>query len=138
MVGKMDDPTIALALQKLNSALPEPAKWMILLKRNGEVLGRIGEYLTYIPPPLKDELVASSTYAHATAEIEMLEGLKHGTFQYSISIGGDGIYFIFHLNDAYWLGISYQWVGVHSFDAVIDGVLGNFQQLLETLNPWAG
>jgi hypothetical protein len=134
----MDDPKIALALQKLNRALPEPAKWMILLKRDGEFLSRIGEYMTYVPPPLKDELAASYTHAHAMGEIEMLEGLKHGTFQYSISIGGDGIYFIFHLNDAYLLGISYQWIGVHSIEAVLNGVLDNSQGLLETLYPWGG
>lgn len=101
-------------------------------------MSRIGEYADIIPPPLKDELVASGTYAHAMEAIEMLESMKHGTFQYSITIGSDGIYFIFHLNDTYLLGVSYQWVGVSSIDAVVEGVLANFYELLKTLNPLGG
>src|SRR5271165_1640743 len=126
----MADSQIADALQKFNSSLPKPAKWIVLLKRDGGFLSRVGEYMTYLPPPLKDELVAFYTHAHAMAEIEMLDGLKHGTFQYSISIGSKGIYIIVNLNDTYILGISYQWSGVRSFDETIEAILANFMELL--------
>jgi hypothetical protein len=122
------------ALQDLANRLPEAPKWMILVRRNGEFVSRIGEFIN-LPTgtQLEDNWAATLTHTHAMHEIHMLDGTQHGTFQHSISVGSDGIYFIVHLNDAYVLGVSYQWIGVQSIDAIVEEVTTNFYPVLEAL-----
>lgn len=96
-------------------------------------MSRVGEYGNEMPPPLKDDRAASLIHTYAMSEIKTLDGLKHGTYQFSVSVGSDGTYFLFHLNGAYLLGISYQMTGVRSIEAIIDAVLANFFPVLETL-----
>jgi hypothetical protein len=121
------------ALQNLIGLLPERPKWVVLLKRSGELVVRAGEFTNVRAPFLNENLVAVATRDQALNEIQMLEKIQQGTFQFSISIGSEGVYFVFHLNDTYLLGLSYQDVGVQSFDAIVHKVVTNFYSLLETL-----
>jgi hypothetical protein len=133
----MNKQMVEQALATFSSRLVENPRWIILQKRNGQLLGRIGDFdnlIDFTSPCLDEEIATTHTHAHGSNEIEMLNALKHGNFQYSVSIGSAGTYFIFHLNDTYFLGISYQGVGVESIDKVLESVLANFYELLAALS----
>ncbi len=105
----------------------------MLVKRNGEFVSRIGEFAYVTPWGLEDKSIAAAIHHHAIDEIRSLDETANGTYQYSVSVGSAGIYFLFHLNDAYLLTICYHSIGVDSLDDVIDKVLLNFHSLLEVL-----
>jgi hypothetical protein len=89
------------------AALPEKPKWVILVKQDGEFVSRTGEYPYTYPKPMNDLDVAKSTHSLSLQETEALDSLSHGNLELSIKMGHAGIYFIVHMNDAYWLGVSY-------------------------------
>jgi len=129
----MDKAKVDRALQTFGNQLPEAPKWIILVTRTGELVNKVGAFDNLTSPLLDDERAASLLYDHALSEIKTLDNLKHGTYQFSVSVGSEGIYFLFHLNDAYLLGISYQMTVVRSIDAIVDAVLANFFSVLEAL-----
>lgn len=120
------------ALHQLSDALAEKPVWLILLSRQGEVVGKYGDF-KFAFPPLTDTQVSDATMTHALQEIDMLDRTHHGTFQSSIHFGGDGTFIIVHLVDQYLLGISYYSIGINSLDAVVESVFANWHHILSPL-----
>ena len=129
----MDKNKVTEALKKFSAALPETPEWIILVTVNGEFLSRIGDYPYFYLQPIDDTQAAKWTHAHGTHLLNTLEHLNHGGLDFSITFGGNRTFFLFHLNYALFLGITYN--GVKSLDAIIEAVHFNSLEILEAVNP---
>jgi hypothetical protein len=126
------------ALETFFRGLSTPPAWVMLIRsKDGEALGRVGQFRDVYPthPPLEDNFVASLTYAHAEHEYDMLKKLEHGNFQFSMSVGGNGPYIMINLMDAYVLAISYLRGGIQgSLDSFFDYIFTDgVPELMENL-----
>jgi hypothetical protein len=121
---------VTTAIETLLSALPSQPRWTLLHTIDGKLIQKRGEFLH---PSLSTQIVSRATQEHRHAEINLLDEVGFGTFQFSLHVGSQGVYIVFHLNDAYLLSLSYENVLLISFDAVIESVQNNFLPLLEAL-----
>ncbi|MBA3869688.1 MAG: hypothetical protein H0X30_11095 [Anaerolineae bacterium] len=129
----MNKANIEQALKHFQAQLPEEPEWVIMVRTSGEFVGRIGEYHFFYPQAIDDSIATLWTHAHGIHILETLDHLNHGGLDYSMTFGGNRTFFLFHLNYAFFLGITYN--GVKSFDAIIVAVLMNIDSLLEAINP---
>ena len=129
----MNKDKIDKALREFTNALPEAPAWVILIKRDGELLSKVGEFSHIYRTRLDDNEVTQLTHQLGLYQQDTLDSLQHGNLQYGIHCGANGVYIIVNLIDGYWLGISYQRVGVKSFDTVIEGIFMHFQRILDAI-----
>ena len=129
----MDKSRVDQALKDFSAKLPDAPEWMIVIRVNGEFISRIGEY-SYLPHMTIDDNTASlATFTHGMNLLTTLDHLRFGNLQYSLTIGSKRMFMLVHLNDAFFLGISY--IGVQSIDATIEEVLLWSRDILEAVNP---
>jgi hypothetical protein len=131
----MDKEIIKQALQTFCDNLAEKPVWAILIRRNGELLARVGDNAYVDPWALDYDLMARLTQSHSLHEVDFLDKTRMEDFEFSINAGRVGVYIVVNLLDAYFVGISYKNIGIRSYDAVIDSIHEHFYALLEAINP---
>jgi hypothetical protein len=129
----MDIKTVNTALVSLKTALPQEPEWIVLIRENGELIGKVGEYPYLTHRAIDDSIVVSAIHDHETHLLNVLDRLKQGNLQYSITVGSDRTFLLVNLNDAYVLVIAF--VGVTSYDTLVDRVLLYSRDLLDAVNP---
>ena len=129
----METALIEKALDNFVKALPEKPEWILVVDRSGKFIARIGRYPFKYMSQISDEIATHWTHIHGMNELETLDKLNHGNWQYSMSFGSDSTLFLFNLNDTFFMGMSYD--GVQSFDAIIEGFRRSFGIVMEALYP---
>jgi len=131
----MDINKVNQALTKFGDLLSEKPVWMLLIRRNGEVITQIGKYehLVHSETILKEGTIASWIKSHSEHEIEMLDQLDHGNLQYTITVGTQGVFVILHLHGGFLIGISYHNIGIVSLDALADSIIMHFTKIIDAL-----
>ncbi|MEO8613378.1 MAG: hypothetical protein ABI690_36140 [Chloroflexota bacterium] len=131
----MDVKKVTQAVEKFGALLPEKPVWMLLMNREGDVITQVGKYehLFHSETMLEDGSAAAWIQSHSTSEIDLLDHLDHGNLQYSISVGTEGVFVILHIHGDYLLGMSYHSIGVKSLDALADGIVLHFREILDAL-----
>ncbi|MEO8611724.1 MAG: hypothetical protein ABI690_27745 [Chloroflexota bacterium] len=129
----MDQEKIKLALHTFSNNLPERPEWTILMKASGEFIARIGEYPYFYPQAIEDFTAAQWTHAHGIHLLNTLDHLNHGGLDFSVTFGGNRIFCLFHLNYAYFLGITFN--GLKSLDTMINAIQFHTIDILEAINP---
>lgn len=129
----MNQEKIKSVLHSFSNNLPEPPEWIILIKASGEFICRIGEYPDRYPEAIDDFMAALWTHAHGTQLLNTMDHLNHGGLDFSVTSAENGIFMIFHLNYAYFLGITFN--GINSFDETVESVRFQTIDILEAINP---
>jgi hypothetical protein len=129
----MNQEKINSALSSFANNLPEQPEWIILIKSSGEFVARIGEYPYFYPQAIDDFTAALWTHAHGTHLLNTMDHLNNGGLDFSVTFGGNRIFILFHLNYAYFLGLTFS--GTKSLDALIDATQFHTIDMLEAINP---
>jgi hypothetical protein len=62
-----------------------------------------------------------------------MDHLNHGGLDFSVTIAENRTFMIFHLNYAYFLGITFN--GIYSFDETVESIRFQTLDILEAINP---